>query len=80
MREELVIISRIDNGLALPDPFLLTTGIYDAEPWVSRPYGIDVEYRLFDDNSTGGNPSEFISQFYLFNTKLCKLLLSNLNI
>lgn len=58
-----VIISRIDSGLALPDPFRLTTGISDAEPWLSFPSGIDVEYRLFEDNRTGGRPYEFICSF-----------------
>jgi hypothetical protein len=37
-----VIISRIDNGFALPEPLRLTTGIYEADPWLSLPYGIDV--------------------------------------
>lgn len=59
-----VMISLIDRGLDLPDPFRLTTGIYEAVPWLSFPSGIDVEYLLFDDSRTGGSPSEFIFQFY----------------
>lgn len=63
---ESVIISRIDIGFgfALPEPFRLTTGIYDADPWLSLPSGIEVEYLLPADKRIGGSPSEFISQFY----------------
>lgn len=63
IRFESVIIYRIDNGLVLPDPFLLTTGIYDADPWLSLPYGIEVEYLLVEERSTGGRPYVFIYTF-----------------
>lgn len=67
-------MSLIEIGFVLPEPFLLTTGIYDADPWLNLPSGIDVEYLLFDESSTGGRPSVFICSF-IFRTYLMLIMI-----